>query len=87
MEVDGGRRDRDHRPVSPWWKETVVYQIYPRSFADSKGDGIGDLGGVIEKLDYLQELGVETLCSHPSTRARSGTSATTSRATGRWCRS
>lgn len=40
-----------------WWKESVVYQIYPRSFKDSNGDGIGDLRGVIQKLDYLQELG------------------------------
>ena len=49
----------------PWWKQTTVYQIYPRSFADSNGDGIGDLGGVIEKLDYLLALGVETLWLSP----------------------
>jgi oligo-1,6-glucosidase/alpha-glucosidase len=42
-----------------WWKESVVYQIYPRSFKDSNGDGIGDLRGVIEKLDYLQYLGID----------------------------
>jgi oligo-1,6-glucosidase len=41
-----------------WWKESVVYQIYPRSFCDSNGDGIGDLRGIIQKLDYLAELGV-----------------------------
>ena len=41
-----------------WWKEGVVYQIYPRSFMDSSGDGVGDLRGIIEKLDYLQNLGV-----------------------------
>jgi len=41
-----------------WWKETVIYQIYPRSFKDSNGDGIGDLRGIIEKADYLKELGV-----------------------------
>ncbi|OGO37429.1 MAG: hypothetical protein A2W35_16210 [Chloroflexi bacterium RBG_16_57_11] len=40
-----------------WWKESVVYQIYPRSFADSNGDGIGDLRGILQKLDYLAELG------------------------------
>ena len=39
-----------------WWKESVVYQIYPRSFADSNGDGIGDLNGITSKLDYLQKL-------------------------------
>ncbi|WP_255292380.1 hypothetical protein, partial [Bacillus thuringiensis] len=38
-----------------WWKESVVYQIYPRSFMDSNGDGIGDLQGIISKLDYLKE--------------------------------
>ncbi|EAO51800.1 Oligo-1,6-glucosidase [Bacillus thuringiensis serovar israelensis ATCC 35646] len=41
-----------------WWKESVVYQIYPRSFMDSNGDGIGDLQGIISKLDYLKELGM-----------------------------
>ncbi|EFM08753.1 alpha amylase catalytic region [Paenibacillus curdlanolyticus YK9] len=44
-----------------WWKEAVVYQIYPRSFMDSNGDGIGDLQGIIAKLDYLKELGVDVL--------------------------
>lgn len=44
-----------------WWKELVVYQIYPRSFMDSNGDGVGDLPGIIEKLDYLQDLGVDCL--------------------------
>ena len=40
-----------------WYKELVIYQIYPRSFKDGNGDGIGDLRGMIEKLDYLKELG------------------------------
>ena len=44
-----------------WWKEAVVYQIYPRSFMDGNGDGIGDIPGIIEKLDYLHELGVTAL--------------------------
>jgi alpha-glucosidase len=44
-----------------WWKEAVVYQIYPRSFMDSNGDGIGDLQGIISKLDYLKELGIDCL--------------------------
>ena len=44
-----------------WWKESVVYQIYPRSFYDSTGDGIGDLRGIIQKLDYLKELGIDVV--------------------------
>ena len=48
-----------------WWKESVVYQIYPRSFKDSNGDGIGDIGGIIEKLDYLKELGVDVIWLSP----------------------
>src|SRR5215207_5867497 len=49
----------------PWWKSAVVYQIYPRSFADSDGDGIGDLGGIISRLDYLTTLGVDVLWLSP----------------------
>ena len=44
-----------------WWKEAVAYQIYPRSFMDSNGDGIGDLRGVISKLDYLKDLGIDVI--------------------------
>lgn len=44
-----------------WWKEAVVYQIYPRSFMDSNGDGIGDLRGITERLDYLKDLGVDVI--------------------------
>lgn len=48
-----------------WWKEAVVYQIYPRSFMDSNGDGIGDLRGIISKLDYLKELGIDAVWLSP----------------------
>lgn len=48
-----------------WWKEAVVYQIYPKSFLDSNGDGIGDLKGIIAKLDYLKGLGVDVLWLNP----------------------
>jgi len=48
-----------------WWKEAVVYQIYPRSFCDSNGDGVGDLRGIIQKLDYLKELGIDVIWLSP----------------------
>jgi alpha-glucosidase len=48
-----------------WWREAVVYQVYVRSFADSNGDGTGDLAGVIERLPYLAELGVDALWFNP----------------------
>ncbi|MBN1043883.1 alpha-glucosidase [Clostridium botulinum] len=48
-----------------WWKESVVYQIYPRSFKDSNGDGIGDIRGIIEKLNYLRELGIDVIWLSP----------------------
>ncbi len=48
-----------------WWKESVVYQIYPRSFMDSNGDGIGDLRGILAKLDYLKELGIDVIWLSP----------------------
>ena len=48
-----------------WWKEAIIYQIYPRSFYDTNGDGIGDLRGIIEKLDYLENLGVTAIWMSP----------------------
>jgi len=51
--------------VDEWWKEEIVYQIYPRSFKDSNGDGVGDLKGIIEKLDYIQSLGVTAVWLNP----------------------
>jgi alpha-glucosidase/glucan 1,6-alpha-glucosidase len=49
-----------------WWKEAVIYEIYPASFSDSNGDGFGDIPGIISKLDYLQALGINVLhlCPH-----------------------
>jgi len=48
-----------------WWKEAVIYQVYPRSFKDSNGDGIGDLRGIIQKLDYIKWLGVDLIWLNP----------------------
>src|SRR4051794_29303459 len=50
---------------APWWTRAVVYQIYPRSFADSDGDGIGDLRGILHRLDHLVELGVDVVWLSP----------------------
>ena len=49
----------------PWWKKSVVYQIYPKSFNDTTGNGVGDLQGIIEKLDYLKTLGVDVVWLTP----------------------
>jgi oligo-1,6-glucosidase len=57
------------RVAEPWWKSAVVYQIYPRSFADANGDGIGDLAGIESKLDYLVELGVDVIWLSPVYRS------------------
>ena len=48
-----------------WWRDAVIYQIYPRSFQDSNGDGIGDLRGIIQRLDYLKELGIDAIWLSP----------------------
>ena len=55
--------------AAPWWRSGVVYQIYPRSFADSDGDGVGDLRGIVEHLEYVRDLGVEALWLSPIFRS------------------
>lgn len=57
--------DTDLNKRHTWWKESVVYQIYPRSYADSDGDGVGDLRGIIQHLDYIQSLGVDVVWLNP----------------------
>ena len=51
--------------MTKWWKNAVVYQIYPSSFQDSNNDGLGDLRGIINRLDYLKKLGVDILWLSP----------------------
>ncbi|WP_298788205.1 alpha,alpha-phosphotrehalase [uncultured Marinococcus sp.] len=51
--------------MEPWWKRAVIYQIYPKSFKDTTGNGVGDIPGIIEKLDYLQDLGIDVLWLNP----------------------
>ena len=48
-----------------WWREAVIYQIYPRSFQDTNGDGVGDLAGVIRRLRYIEQLGVDAIWLSP----------------------
>ncbi len=55
--------------MAPWWKTSTVYQVYPRSFQDSNGDGVGDLPGIISRLPYLAELGIEVLWLSPVYRS------------------
>ena len=53
--------EQQSAPGSEWWRTAVIYQIYPRSFADANGDGIGDLPGITSRLDALVELGVDAI--------------------------
>lgn len=55
--------EHQHKPT--WWKEALIYQIYPSSFYDSNGDGLGDIPGIIQKLDYLKDLGVDAIWLNP----------------------
>src|ERR1044072_9477286 len=55
--------------MSPWWQSAVVYQIYPRSFQDSSGDGVGDLRGIVQRLPYLVELGIDAVWLSPVFRS------------------
>src|SRR5687768_14784983 len=52
-------------PANPWWRGATIYEIYPRSFLDTNGDGVGDLPGIIERLDYVASLGVEAIWIAP----------------------
>ncbi|MBV8658975.1 MAG: alpha-glucosidase, partial [Burkholderiales bacterium] len=51
--------------ATDWWRGGVIYQVYPRSFADSNGDGVGDLPGIIEKIPYIASLGVDAIWVSP----------------------
>jgi alpha-glucosidase len=52
-------------PPRPWWKDAVIYEIYPRSFQDTNGDGVGDINGIIQRLDYLKDLGIDAIWITP----------------------
>lgn len=56
---------RFNKPKLDWWQKGVIYQVYPKSFKDTNGDGIGDLGGITEKIDYLKSLGVDIVYMNP----------------------
>jgi len=59
-------RHAERSPLEPkWWHTATIYQVYPRSFCDSNGDGIGDIPGVISKLDYLCKLGIDVIWLSP----------------------
>lgn len=67
--TDSGKFVSTNKADMEWWKKTTVYQIYPRSWYDTNGDSIGDIEGIIEKLDYLQDLGYETVWVSPFTES------------------
>ena len=55
-----------------WWKHAVIYEIYPRSFQDSNGDGVGDINGITQRLDYLKDLGVDAIWITPDVSFAAG---------------
>src|SRR4051794_24067971 len=57
--------DKSDRTDPTWWRKAVVYQVYPRSFADGNGDGVGDLPGLLARLPYLRQLGVDAIWISP----------------------
>src|SRR5580700_2022887 len=59
------KENYDSSASKNWWKDAIIYQIYPRSFKDSDGDGVGDLKGIVSKLDYLQRLGITAVWLNP----------------------
>jgi Alpha amylase, catalytic domain len=69
-------------PNSNWWRGGVIYQIYPRSFQDSNGDGIGDLPGITQRLDHIAALGADGIWISPATT--SATTTTSTRCSARW---
>jgi oligo-1,6-glucosidase len=66
---NSGKKESENKLVETknhkWWKEAVIYQLYPRSFQDSDGDGVGDLKGITQRLDYLQSLGIDAIWLNP----------------------
>ncbi|WP_271985951.1 MULTISPECIES: alpha-amylase family glycosyl hydrolase [Pseudoclavibacter] len=65
LTAETDRLTRSHRPDADWWRQAAVYQIYPRSFADANGDGLGDLPGITGKVPYLQRLGIDAVWLSP----------------------
>jgi alpha-glucosidase len=61
----GHHHDDSLHAQNPWWKEAIIYQVYPRSYLDTNGDGVGDLPGITAKLDYIASLGVDIVWLSP----------------------